>query len=54
MKISVFQIIILILMLVLIFGDIKELKKKLSIMLITGKKGLEPLVFGFGNQYFTN
>jgi hypothetical protein len=57
------QILILILIIFFFFGDFSNLKKtikiflkKLIILLIkkTGKKGLEPLSFGFGNRCSTN
>lgn len=63
MNISFAQILILLTLAFLFFGDISSLKKKSERnkekikkikIEITEEKGLEPLTFGFGNHYSTN
>ena len=62
---SLGQLIILILLILLAFGDFSKLTKSLKHFLNkhqfintekkkTGKKGVEPLTFGFGNHCSTN
>ena len=68
MTLSIFQLFILIIILILFFGDIQYLKKNINTMLnyfyknknsilkkkkVSGKKGFEPLNYGFGNRCST-
>ncbi len=63
-RFSVSQLIIFVLFCVLVFGDVPKMisnlkvflkkRKFISIKKKTGKKGLEPLTFGFGNHCSTN
>lgn len=57
-NISIYQVIILIFFSILIFSDFSYLKKQIhefikKLLNKLGKKGVEPLPFGFGNHYST-
>lgn len=60
MNISFGQILIILILGVLFFGDLSHLTKNLNLAIKklkkrkSGKKGFEPMTFGFGNRCSTN